>query len=49
MLSLDSSETRLTGRMLFESAAELEKVRAFIPAANEQKFDRLEAQLATMA
>jgi hypothetical protein len=35
--------------MLFESAAEFEQVRAFIPAVNEQNFDRLEAQLATMA
>jgi hypothetical protein len=34
--------------MRFESAAELERVKAFIPSANEQNFDRLAAQLATM-
>ncbi|HEY3232019.1 MAG TPA: SRPBCC family protein [Roseiflexaceae bacterium] len=45
----EAGTTRLTWRMLFESAAEFEQVRAFIPAVNEQNFDRLEAQLATMA
>ena len=43
----EAGRTRLTWRMLFESAAELERVRAFIPAANEQNFDRLQALLAT--
>ena len=43
----EAGRTRLTWRMLFEFAAELERVRAFIPAANEQNFDRLQALLAT--
>lgn len=45
----EAGKTRLTWRMRFESAAELERVKAFIPAANEQNLDRLAAQLATMA
>jgi uncharacterized protein YndB with AHSA1/START domain len=44
----EASTTRLTWRMLFESAAEFEKVSAIIPAANQQNFDRLAAQLAVM-
>jgi uncharacterized protein YndB with AHSA1/START domain len=43
----EAGKTRLTWRMRFESAAELERVRAFIPTANEQNFDRLEAELGT--
>jgi hypothetical protein len=35
--------------MLFESAAECEKVKTFVVEANEQNFDRLEAKLARMA
>ena len=38
-------KTRLTWRQRFESPEELEKVKAFVPAANEQNFDRLEAHL----
>ena len=45
----EAGKTRLTWRMVFESVAELERVRAFIPGANEQNFDRLQAQLAAMA
>ena len=45
----EGDKTRLTWRMLFESAAELEKVRELVSTANEQNFDRLESQLATMA
>lgn len=41
-------KTRLTWRQRFESAAELEKVRAFVPAANEQNFDRLASHLVQM-
>lgn len=37
--------TRLTWRMQFESAAEREKLKDFIAAANEQNFDRLAACL----
>lgn len=44
----EAGQTRLTWRMRFESAAELERVKAFIPGANEQNFDRLAAQLVTM-
>jgi uncharacterized protein YndB with AHSA1/START domain len=42
-------KTKLTWRMLFKSAAECDKVRVFAVEANEQNFDRLEAQLAKMA
>jgi len=45
----EGGKTRLTWRMLFESTAECDRVRAFAGAANEQNFDRLEAQLAEMA
>jgi len=45
----EAGKTRLTWRMEFDSVAELERVRAFIPGANEQNFDRLQAQLAAMA
>src|SRR4029453_865393 len=38
--------TKLTWRMLFDSAAECEKVRGYIVAANEENLDRLQAQLA---
>ncbi|MDZ4658572.1 MAG: SRPBCC family protein [Bythopirellula sp.] len=41
-------KTRVTWRQRFESVAELEKVRAFVPAANEQNFDRLASHLAQM-
>ena len=42
-----SGKTELTWRMVFESAAEVAKLRGFIAAANEQNFDRLETHLAT--
>jgi uncharacterized protein YndB with AHSA1/START domain len=45
----EAGKTRLTWRMRFESAAELDRVRAYIPVANEENFDRLAAQLAAMA
>jgi len=45
----EAGKTRLTWRMLFESAAALEKVREFIPETNEQNLDRLAAQLTAMA
>ncbi|MFG6117788.1 SRPBCC family protein [Thalassobacillus sp. B23F22_16] len=38
-------KTLLTWHMLFESAAECKKVSRFVPEANEQNLDRLEAQL----
>jgi uncharacterized protein YndB with AHSA1/START domain len=42
---VDATHTRLHWRMRFESAAEAERVRAFVVEANEQNFDRLEAAL----
>jgi uncharacterized protein YndB with AHSA1/START domain len=44
-----AGKTRLTFHMLFETAAECAKVKVYAVEANEQNFDRLEAQLATMA
>jgi len=38
-------KTELTWTMIFESAAECKRVRKFVSEANEQNFDRLEAQL----
>ena len=45
----EAGKTRLTFQMLFETAAECTKVKVYAVEANEQNFDRLEAQLATMA
>jgi uncharacterized protein YndB with AHSA1/START domain len=45
----EADKTRVTFEMLFETAAECEKVKVFAVDANEQNFDRLEAQLARMA
>jgi uncharacterized protein YndB with AHSA1/START domain len=45
----EGGKTRLTWRMRFDSAAEVERVRPFVPAANEQNLDRLTVELATMA
>ncbi|MVF22323.1 polyketide cyclase [Methylocaldum sp. BRCS4] len=45
----EAGGTRLEWRMLFESAAECDKVRAVCVEANEQNFDRLQAQLAKLA
>ena len=42
-------KTRLHWRMLFETAEVCAAVKRFAPEANEQNFDRLEAQLARMA
>jgi len=44
-----AGKTRITWRMLFESAAECAKIKAIAVDANEQNLDRLEAQLARMA
>lgn len=43
---LGGGKTRLTWRMLFESAAECDRIRRYVGEANEQNLDRLEAQLA---
>ena len=45
----EAGKTRLIFRMLFETAAECAKVKVYAVEANEQNFDRLEAQLATIA
>jgi uncharacterized protein YndB with AHSA1/START domain len=42
-------KTHLTWLMLFESAAERDKVEAFVVPANEQNLDRLEAHLSQMS
>ena len=43
-----AGKTTLTFRMRFETAAECERVKVFAVGANEQNFDRLEAELARM-
>lgn len=43
-----AGKTKLIFRMLFETAAECEGVKAYAAEANEQNFDRLEAELAKM-
>ncbi len=48
-LAEQGGKTRITWRMLFESAAECDKVKKLAVEANEQNFDRLEAELAKMA
>ena len=48
-LAEHAGKTALTWRMRFESAAECAQVKRFAVEANEQNFDRLEAQLARMA
>ena len=47
-LDENAGRTRVTWRMLFKSAAECGKVRTFAVEANEQNFERLEAELAKM-
>jgi uncharacterized protein YndB with AHSA1/START domain len=44
-----NGKTRLHWRMLFETASECAAIKRYAPAANEQNFDRLEAELARMA
>ena len=45
----ESGKTRVTFQMLFETAAACGKVEGFAPEANEQNFDRLEAELTRTA
>lgn len=47
-LSEQSGKTALTWRMLFSSAAHCAEIREFVTQANQQNFDRLEAELAKM-
>lgn len=44
----ENGKTKVTWRMLFESAEEFARVKAFIVDANEQNFDRLAEQLKKM-
>lgn len=44
-----AGKTKLPFRMVFKSAAECDKVKVYAVEANEQNFDRLEAQLAKMS
>jgi uncharacterized protein YndB with AHSA1/START domain len=41
----DGEGTRIIWRMLHPAAEDFERMRAFVPAANEQNMDRLEAYL----
>jgi len=41
-------KTQLTWRMVFDTAEEVARIKSFILVANEQNFDRLEAQLIKM-
>lgn len=41
--------TEVTWRMVFEPSPQNEMLKSFIPAANEQNFDRLEAYLKTLS
>ncbi len=45
-LAEEAGGTRLTWVALFETAAECERVRQYAAPANEENFDRLEAELA---
>ncbi|HEX9719055.1 MAG TPA: SRPBCC family protein [Ramlibacter sp.] len=44
-LADESGKTRISWRMLFESAAARDQVAPYVVSANEQNFDRLEAEL----
>jgi uncharacterized protein YndB with AHSA1/START domain len=44
-LAPEGNGTRLTWRMVFDSAEEYERVLPFVPRCNEENFDRLEADL----
>jgi uncharacterized protein YndB with AHSA1/START domain len=48
LLADRGGRTELTWRMLFDTAAECERVKAFVGDANEQNFDRLGEQLTKM-
>jgi len=43
-----ASQTLITWHMLFETAAERDRIQAIVAVANEQNLDRLEAELARM-
>jgi len=45
----EGARTRVSFRMTFETVAECEKSRPYVAPGNEQNFDKLAAELATMA
>jgi uncharacterized protein YndB with AHSA1/START domain len=47
-LADEDGKTRVDWRMLFESADVRDRIATFAVAANEQNFDRLQAELASM-
>jgi uncharacterized protein YndB with AHSA1/START domain len=47
-LEAKGTQTHVTWRQIFETSADLERVRLIAVEANEQNLDRLEAQLAWM-
>lgn len=49
LLAEQDDRTHLTWRMLFDSAAEHDRVKEFVIPANEQNLDRLETRLTQMA
>jgi hypothetical protein len=44
----EDGKTRIGWRMLFESAEVRDRIATFAVAANEENFDRLQAELATV-
>jgi uncharacterized protein YndB with AHSA1/START domain len=46
---VDSKQTKLVFKMLFETVDECNKLRPFVVDKNEENFDRLEAELAKMS
>ena len=48
-LAEQGGKTKITWGMLFKSSADCDSVKKYAMEANEQNFDRLEAELAKMA
>jgi hypothetical protein len=46
--SRPDNKTHITFKMIFNSAAECEKIRKFAPEKNEENFDKLESELEKM-
>lgn len=46
---LDTNSTKLVFKMLFDTAEECNKLKAFVVDKNEENFDKLEAELAKMS
>ena len=45
---ISSGRTKIVFKMLFETAEECAKIKAFAPQKNEENFDRLETELRKM-